>query len=189
VSAVVSARGVTRLASVVAVIGAIVVPASAAAQGGACDAVSATSAWTGQGATASWSDAANRSTGQPPTAADVVCIAGDGVAAVLDTGAAVVGSIDVGLGASLSVVNASLEMAGPGPSTLAHLVADNGTLGGVGARTVTGLLDLRRGVLTGSATTAVVIREGGFGPVEGLDALPDAEAAYSLEGVSIVNEP
>ena len=98
---------------------------------------------------------ANWSTGQLPTSADVVCVAGDGVSAVLDTGTATIGSIEVGLGASLTVVNATLELAGPGESTFAHLLVDSGTLGGVGSRTVTGLLDLRRGVLTGSATTAV----------------------------------
>jgi hypothetical protein len=129
-------------------------PAAPVAAAG-CDPATNPVTWDGEAANGLWNDALNWGGDALPVVGSHVCVAGAGVSVTLDAGLASVSTIEVKVGASLGVGNATLELTGPDMSTIASLALVGGTLSGSGTRTITGSLALYGGTLTGSATTSV----------------------------------
>ena len=129
-------------------------PAGPAAAAG-CDPAGAPVTWDGDAANGLWNDPLNWSGDTLPVPGSHACISGAGVSVWLDAGLASVATVEVTDGASLGVGNATLELAGPDPSTIGSLSLFGGALAGSGTRTITGSLALYGGTLTGSATTSV----------------------------------
>ena len=132
-------------------------PGSLAAQGGfACEDRPGRVDWDGDAGTSAWNDPVNWSSDVLPGAGGHVCIAMPGLSVVLDTGVASIASIEVAPASGLILAgSATLDIAGPEPSTLATLGVYGGTLSGAGTRTVTGSAVLDAGTLSGNGRTVI----------------------------------
>ena len=113
--------------------------------------------WDGDAGTTSWAEPTNWSGDVLPGPGSHACIAVAGTTVSLGSGfVASIASLQVMPGSGLAIAgNATLDLAGPDPSSLASLGVFGGTLTGAGTRTVTGAATLDTGTLTGTGRTVI----------------------------------
>ncbi|MET0772922.1 MAG: hypothetical protein ABWZ82_07550, partial [Candidatus Limnocylindrales bacterium] len=123
----------------------------------ACEARPTLITWDGDAGTTAWAEPLNWSEDTLPGPGSHACIAVAGTTVSLDSGfVASIASLQVMPGSGLAIAgNATLDLAGPDPSSLASLGVFGGTLTGAGTRIVTGAATLDTGTLTGTGRTVI----------------------------------